>query len=454
MSDHDEIADQFLDFKNKVNVLLVIDHAGRAGNGFFQTIFDQHPQVIACPWMHYVYSYLISRFNEVEIYDAREIWEFWRTSRYFSLLYSSIDDDQKAFVKRFGGNPEASIDRNVVRTVFDELLLPHQTVTRRELIAAIFFSYSKGLGRDVGEIKYMVCPDSISLRAEGIDLGFSGKLVDIVMSDFPRARFVHLERDPRAGFASTNHQFVNQSGNMYGVRPGNYLVSIVNLLRGRFDWEGPFIFGFLVVYFKKTFEAINRKRAQYKDQLITVRNEDLNLDFVNTMRSLVEILGVRYLDAWTPEFEPTMLGLPWTGTGAYNSQYQTSVHGPLKNDPDKVARAVSGPNAYVTQRWRSRLSKNEIFILERALGDELRNFSYEKIFQNRILLSNWTLFVNLFLPLRGEIPRISWILYGLNIGLLEFLSRVLFFVIFPVFYFLSRISFCIYCLRFGVFSHD
>jgi len=448
----DGIDDQFSDFVERITPLLVIDHAGRAGNGFFQTIFDQHPQVIACPWMHYVYSYLISEFDSVDAYGSRKIWEFWRNSRYFSLLYRELDGDQTRLLRRFGGNPDAVIDREVVRFVFDRLLLGREVVSRKYLIAAIFFSYAKGLGRDVSKIRYIVCPDSISLRAENIDAGFTGRLVDLVMSDYPNTRLVHLERDPRAGFASTNHQFVNQSGNMYGIRPGNYISSFSNLLRGRFDWEGPFIFGFLLVYFKRTFETINRKRDQYKDCLITVRNEDLNLNFTRTMKILSELLKIDYLDTWTEDFSPTMLGLPWTGTGAYNSQYQTSIYGPLKNDPDKIARTVSGPNAYVTQRWRSRLSLTEIFILECALGAELQQFGYDRVFPENKGLNNLGLVLRFLLPFKGELPSPRWVLLGLKVGFSEFIHRLFFVFCFPVFYLFSRVSFALYCARFGVFN--
>ena len=51
--------DRYEDFSKKVNLMLLIDHAGRAGNVFFLTIFDNHPEVISCPWIHYIYSYII-----------------------------------------------------------------------------------------------------------------------------------------------------------------------------------------------------------------------------------------------------------------------------------------------------------------------------------------------------------------------------------------------------------
>jgi len=445
---------EFSSFTANTNIIFVIDHAGRAGNGFFQTIFDQHPQVIACPWMHYVYSYIITACGEHDQLDAHLVWETWRESRYFSLLYHDLDDGGRRFVRKFGGDPDSSLDRSVIRATFDALLLGKTHISRKDLIAAMFFSYARGLGRDTGKIRYILSPDSISLRFESAMSGFSGKVVDFVIHDFPSARLIHLERDPRAGFASTNHQFVNQLGNMYGLKPGQFWRRLLRLLRCDFDWDSVFVFGFLLIYFRQTFRVVMRKRSEYPEKFITVLNEDLNLSFVPTMQKLAKTLDIDWLPAWTNDFRPTMLGREWTGTGAYNSQYQTSVHGPLKNDPDHVARSVSGPNAYVTQRWRSRLKKNEIFIVERLLAAELRHFDYEFVYSADRLRSHRELLLNLWAPLNGEMPSLLWLSAGARLGGKELFGRLFYTMTFPVFYISARLVFLGLIKRGRMFSND
>lgn len=437
------VMDEFYAFRDRVNLILVVDHAGRAGNGFFQTIFDQHPQVIACPWMHYVYSYILTEYGEEEQFDARRVWEHWRGTIYFTLLYNDLDDARRRFIMKIGGDPEAELDRAAVRRIFDGVVLGRGLISRKDLIAAIFYSFAIGLGRDTRTIRYIMCPDSISLRNESAMTGFSGKVVDFAVKDFPNARLIHLERDPRAGFASSNHQFVNQLGNMYGLKIGQFWSRLIRLFHREFDWDSVFIFGFWLIYFRQTFKAVMQKRARYPGQFLTVRNEDLNLNFVPTMKWLVGELCIDMLDSWEDDFRPTMLGKVWTGTGAYNSQYQTNVYGPLQNDPDSLSRNVSGPNAYVTQRWRTRLKPNEIFIVEGLLASEINYFGYELTSWRGSIEDKRHLFLNLWRPLKGELPTLQWILKGRFVGLRDFLDRVFYLFAFPIFYVCARIVFVV-----------
>lgn len=432
---------EFQRFYERVNLLFVVDHAGRAGNGFFQTIFDRHPQVLACPWMHYVYSYLLTKYGDAELLDARLVHATWPDTAYFSLLYHELDMTRAAFIRKMGGDPAAELDRAAVRRAFDGLLQDRETISRHELVVAIFFSYAKGLGRDLTTIRYILCPDSISLRGESVMKGYSGKVIDYAVNDFPEARLVHLERDPRAGFASSNHQFINQLGNMYGLRVGSFWKRLCRLRSRDFDWDSVFVFGFWLIYFRQTFKAIMRKRAEYPGLFLTVRNEDLNLDFVPTIQRLAAVLGIERLEAWSADFTPTMLGKPWTGTGAYNRQYQSHEYGPLRNDPDHVARAASGPNVYVTQRWRSRLSSREILVVEALLADEIEYFDYEFLYWKRGTRNPGRLRSALWRPLRGELPTPRWIVDGLRVSGRDFLDRLLYLFVFPVFYVEARRAF-------------
>ena len=102
----------------------------------------------------------------------------------------------------------------------------------------------------------------------------------------------------------------------------------------------------------------------------SVLNEQLNLNFSETMHQLSLVLGLKYLRCWDERFQPTMLGLPWTGTGGYNNQYQRNHYGPLKNDSDDVSKNVRGPNVYVTQRWR-KTAQERNFIVRVHVCDEI-----------------------------------------------------------------------------------
>lgn len=429
----------FADFLERVELIFVLDHAGRAGNGFFLTIFDQHPEVLACPWMHYVYSYIVSEFGEGEI-DCGRLRDFWTREFYFRFLYNDLDDALADELRRFGADPDAPLDRARVRQVFDGFLEGRAQMSRKELVVLTYYAFAAGLGRDLGQVRYIMVADSISLRSESPFTGFSGRVIDAAVHDFPEARLIHLVRDPRAGFASTRHQFVNSLGNMYGIRWGSYWRRFRRLLRRDWDWDSVFVFGFWLVYFAAAFRAAERKKAQYARRFTTIRNEDLNLNFEPSIAALAIRLGVRCPPAWGgAPFVPTMLGRPWTGTGAYNSRYQTHRYGPLANDREEVARQVTGPNAYVTERWKTRLSRSEIYLIERLLAPEIRAYGYAFLEYRPGRRQAGRFELALAVPLTGELPSPLWILKGFRLGLAEVVQRLFYLYAFPLFYVAARL---------------
>ena len=159
------------------------------------------------------------------------------------------------------------------------------------------------------------------------------------------------------------------------------------------------------------------------------------------MTQVSEKLGIQFLNCWDMDFEPTMLGVSWTGTGAYNNQYQRNHYGPLKNDPDIVAGNVRGPNSYVTRRWRNRLMKHEILLLEYIFVHEIEHFGYEFVNPLKNRKNYFQFRAALWRPLNGELPTIFWIRNGLNLGIKEFLNRIFYLFVFPIFYVYVRVVF-------------
>jgi hypothetical protein len=425
----------FDEFATRANVIAVFDHSGRAGNTFFTSIFDQHPQVLVCPWVHYLYSYATTAFGDEEEIDSRAAHQFATKTWYFRLVYGELTGPDKALIEKIGGDPDAPVDRGALRRTFDGIVLSRQTITRRNLALACYFAFAVGTGRDVDKIKFVLIDDAITLRSETPVTGYSGRVVDLIKRDFDRAVMLHLIRDPRAGLASTNHQFVNALGNEYGVHWGNYGRSFRRLLALDLGWDGVFVFGFCLLFFHQSFLTIERKKAQYADQFSVVKNEDLNLRFPATMQGISGALGIAFLEAWNdPQYVPTMLGAPWRGMGAYNNRYQAPRFGPLENDSDEISRTIAGPNRFVTERWRSRLSHTEIFLIEWFLRSELRRYGYPFLQVGRHQESVSSMVVRLALPLRGELPTIRWIVRGARLGASELFDRLFFAISFLPFY--------------------
>ncbi len=436
-----ELAD-FKDFLKNVHPLYVIDHAGRAGNVFFQTLFDKHPEVLSIPWINYCTSYFITQFGDATKVDSRKAHDFWTQKSYFRLLYSDLNHEDYKLVHRFGGEPETIINRKMIRAIFDQLVLQKNTICRKDVIFASFFASARAFNRDISKIKYLILTDSISLRTESVFGGFSGKIIDISIEDSAEARFIHLVRDPRAGFASTNHQFVNQLGNAYALKLGNIPQRFTELLRCQFSMEGPFVFGFWILYFLKTFRSIEKKKSRNSDRFLTIRNEDLNLRFVPTIKKLTEDLEVSFIRIWeNPDYCPTMLRKEWKGTGGYSNRYQTKHNGPLQNDPDEVSTNVTGPNSYVTKRWKTRLSKQEIFILEYFFREEILKYGYQFLSPNLREKTEISVWLKMLVPLRGEVPSLQWLVSGLQQSPIEFGNRVTYYLLLPIFFVFARLVF-------------
>ena len=428
----------FDNFCNSVNLLVVLDHSGRSGNGFFQTIFDQHPQVLTCPWVHYVFSYVIHHLGTSPV-SAAAARHFLLEESYLQWVWKAPEGEVAAFIRKIGGDPKAKIDRTLVLETIDEALKQlAEPISAHDIVCLLYFAYGRGAGRDLRDVRYILTSDSISLRTETVRQGFSGQVIDFIINQFPSARIVHLVRDPRAGFASSNHQFVNQLGNMYGLKWGNYWPRMRRLLRCEFDWDSVFVFGFWLMYFRETFLAIEKKKAEHPKPFLFVFNEDLNQNFMPTVQRLAAELDVDVLDSWNTDFVPTMVGKPWTGAGAYNSAYQQHVTGPLRNDSREVSLRVTGPNDYVIQRWRERLGRNEVFLTEWLFREELKLYGYEPVIR-RPTDGFWREMQALWCPMRGELPTVQWIRMGGSLLDREFWQRIFYGVSFAPFYVMARL---------------
>jgi hypothetical protein len=424
----------------RINLALLFDHVGRAGNGFCLTVFDQHPQVLTCPWVHYLYSYFVTEFGDAPVVDSRKAVEFLQHKTYFRYVLKTPDREMARTMHRFGADPDTPLDRSLGRDVLNTLARAHDTVSRRDLFLAAYAAFALAAGRDLGQVRYILLADAVSLRTEHVRTGFSGKVLACARNDFPQARFLSMVRDPRAMFASNRHQFVNALGNMYAVAPGTFARRIKELatLDQRMDNSVWLIW---MWYAAETGKTISRLKKEHPSRFLTVRNEDLNLRFVPTLRGLCRWLEVPFHAPWAaPDFEPTIVGRPWRGTGAYNSRYQTCTNGLLLNDPKEVADTVTGPNRYVTERWRTRLAPREMRLIERLFSQEMVQQGYEPTHPPQPDTSAGLLAL-LWHPLRGELPSVRWLRDGLAQGSGEFGRRLFYTLVFPLFSVLARLQF-------------
>lgn len=425
----------------RVNLTAVIDSSGRGGNLFFLTLFDLHPEIACCPIVQYSYSYVLAEFGEQQDIDAAEAHRFIAQKSYFRLIYNEPSGDNDLLLTRMGGNPAAELDRPRLRALIDGYFAGRQRVSRREIIAIPLVAYALVRGANSKALRYVMIGDAISRKTESVVEGFSGAIIDRIVEDFPEAKIFRLVRDPRATFASPRHQFVNALGNMYAVRPGNYFSRLRTLRSGQLTPENGCVYLYWLLYLRQAEQAIRRKEDQYPERFMVAKNEDLNLKFPETMIPIAGWLGVQRLDTWrTSDFVPTVIGIPWEGAGAYNSRYQRITTGPLANDPEEVSRNVTGPNEYVTRRWRTRLNHREIELIEFLFFADLKKYGYEILHHDPSRSPEEVLSRTLSGPFAGEWPRLTWLRTGFSEGLSEGLQRLFYALTFLPFYVLSRLK--------------
>jgi hypothetical protein len=438
-----------------VNLIASFDVSGRGGNIFFLSIFDRHPAVAGCALVQYTYSYADTQFGDTQTIDATAAHAFITDKAYTRLLYHEPTSTVGDMISRLGGDLGARFDRAAFRRMIDDYFTSRQTISRRDLITVPMLAYAAALGRDLEPVRYVIMGDAISMRHEQAVQGFSGRMVDVVLKDFPDAKIVRLIRDPRATFASPRHQFVNCFGNMYAIGPGLYFSRLWDLVRANLTMENGSVYLYWLIYIKQAEIAGRRKLRQHPGNFLTVINEELNTNFPVAMAKLAKWLDISFEPDWSSNaFVPTVMDAPWLGTGAYNNRYQRAVHGPLANDPDDVAGKVTGPNEYVTRRWRSRLGPREIELIEHLFRQETAEYGYE-VLQDRPETSDLgSLLRTALLPFVGEMPTWNWLKTGWSLGAGEFGKRLFYTVTFPPFYVISRVVLFDFVLRRRLFATD
>jgi len=442
------LLNEIVDSADQINLIGLMDHGGRAGSNFVQCLFDRHTEVISCPLVHYVYSYWIDIFDDRDEITPNEAREFVATRSYFRFIFNSPDNKNTAFIRKIGGSDKIEFDFDRYHELVDTYLNSREMFSRRNFLSVLYVIYAYVFGKDLKKLKYFLINDAVSIRGENMFTGFSVKTMDMMRFDYPDSWIVFLVRDPRAQFASTRHQLVNEYGNNYSVSMNNWWVRIVDLFYDRITMDyGP---AHLISYMYQCASAkaaIERCMSEDKRTII-LRNEDVNLCFLPKMESLAKIIGFSVAPEWRKtNYVPSMMGAPWHGTGAYSDRYQTQTNGPLQNDSINQVKKAIGPNSHVTERWKKRMPKHEIELSERLFHDELKYLGYT-IFYDKDSRSDFvTLMRTAWFPASGELPLPKWIFSGWKEGPYFFLNRVFYTISLPLFYLLSRIKLFRYVLH-------
>ena len=169
-----------------------------------------------------------------------------------------------------------------------------------------------------------------------------------ILSRYPDARAICMVRDPRAMVASYR-DWKNQGGFDLDADPDHAR----KLAEEQARTERSYHIVLAALLWRGTVSAaVAAKRRFGADRVRIQRYEDLAIEPESAVRGLVEWLGLR--------FDPALLEVP---------MHNSSVA--------EFSRA-SGVSTAPVERWRSRLSKGEIGVIEWWAGAAMRDAGYER----------------------------------------------------------------------------
>ncbi len=453
------IASDVFDTLRTAKSLIVLDH-GRAGNGIFMRLFDQHPEVLVIPHVGYFPFHLTRMFDDRQHVSGAEVLDFLLNRTDLRYVSGDMSEAVATEYRRLGDDPNFPIDRALVRAVLGELLDNGSYFCKVDVVAAMHAAYAIGTGRDVSRVKYVLMNDQPLHYQAHLNVSIEQAHED-KRDGVGRSVFIHLVRDPRANFASLRHQMVREANGMYPFFLRGLLSAFRSVLYGSGTWC---VFLLILEYTMQGSRELFEWRKRTSAEFIVVRNEDVNLRFVPTMESLAKRLGVQWFKGWSnPNYVPTAGGLPWRGASAYSNTYQQlreekirrtlgvggkhAVHGyrfstdtVLNNEPADVSASIAGPNRRVTERWRSRLSRHEIAFLEAVYYEELADLDYETMYVYGSVISRIKGFLRILFPLSGELLAHSWIMGRLRAGVQGSIRLMLEMLLLSIFYVCSRLT--------------
>ena len=134
------------------------------------------------------------------------------------------------------------------------------------------------------------------------------------------------------------------------------------MLTRDFSPDNGAVYLYWLLYLAQTARTVRRKKREYQQNFVTVRNEDLNLNFAPILNGCLHgsVFPMKRISSRNHLFRQS-----WGARGeAQVPSYQRHTNGPLQNDSPEQSKAATGPNRHVTERWKTRLNKREIQLIE------------------------------------------------------------------------------------------
>ena len=119
--------------------------------------------------------------------------------------------------------------------------------------------------------------------------------------------------------------------NNYDYKISSFFQKFFNLLLKKYkSFDAPA--NFFIFYQYIAFYSLLKKYENSNDKWIFIKNEDLNLNFLETIKNSVKI-NINFCQDWdSSNYKIKMMGKEWNGTRAYNSNYNPNKSKILSNE--------------------------------------------------------------------------------------------------------------------------
>lgn len=298
------------------NPIFICGHR-KTGTTLMACLLDNHPQLAVIPTdSGFFYTY----------YPLCEQMDWTAEEKKKRIIEYSIRPTYDILVKKCGmASYYAYALTQNIETHFSDRFYYCDNRRPEELLTILARAYNTAHGQKQKNYKYWVEKTTSSEIYAGDIKGW-----------FPKAKFIHIVRDPRDNWASL------KSG--WGKKYSRHNDDIRRLMQSHIER------GVLGMRLALDNQSI------YKEDYFIVKYEELVKETKNTMMGIAQWLGIDYDDCL---LKPTMFGYDWKG-----------------NNFSKEWQGVSGESI---GRWAKELDNEEVDLIEYYYFDLMECFNYNKI---------------------------------------------------------------------------
>jgi len=291
----------------------------RSGTSLVRALFDGHPQVIAYPYESFFFRGFLPQAAKRDIDGKVDL-----ASRYllqFMGLRREMDEDYE----NFHPNEDTVHDFANMCLSIQRQIASHGLRHDGDLLSAAILAF--------GEVYGFLNENSRYWLEKSIYNEFFAKQI---FTWWPKARCIHLVRDPRDVYASYQPRRQKVLPRKFALRWG-----------------------------KSVLQGINNQHAYGEDRYLIFKFEHLVQEPESAIQLLIEFLDIRNDDILR---NPSYMGIPWDGNSTFSENF-------------------SGISAKPAGRWRQELAPRDVQIIEQIAGEEMASLGYKAEKKRSILTS-------------------------------------------------------------------